>query len=192
MTSQWELPPPETLTQYRAVGFLKARYSPSVEYIQRGSFIAEKTTFSASINQGLAKKNRQHPDLLNINCIWQVWLRSNSNGAPLKFHAYNFGEQANFSEDYFSVRGQLFDWNSQLEEIVIKIERNSQPQHNRKDSYLWKPNYLKIRGQLSATLLLGQFWSLDCSRSGNDLILLSANKIADAPQSKDITLSPRF
>ena len=40
MIFHFQLKPPDMLTQYRAVGFLKARYLPSGESIQRGNFIA--------------------------------------------------------------------------------------------------------------------------------------------------------
>ena len=78
----------------------------------------------------------------------------------------------------FSVRGELVYQAADTSSLVIKIKQAPRKQDD-------KPKYfkLKIKGVL-ATKAVGKFWDLHLKREGDELLLLTAEAIAELPRKR--------
>ncbi|MGK7873504.1 MAG: hypothetical protein AB4426_09370 [Xenococcaceae cyanobacterium] len=190
------LKPPDTPTQYRAVGFLRATYLPSADKFQRGTLVTgDGKNFPAIIKYPFVNWFKKSPERLDQTHIWSVWPRTIKDSPGLVFeasHIINEYDSERFRQvsnaiDYFSIRGQLWKWDEQKGKLVIKIKRNEQLQTN---SNKKKPFYLEIQGRLPVEKECGQFWELKCFRDGEALLLEDGRMVKDAEEMKAIASTP--
>ncbi len=107
------LKPPDTPTQYRAVGFLHAKYLPSAENFLRGTLVTDDGLFPAALNHALANWLNKNPEQLSTSCIWLVYPRKLKESPGLTFSAYSIVEIEQSVANYFSIRGQLWGWDEE-------------------------------------------------------------------------------
>jgi hypothetical protein len=71
--------------------------------------------------------------------------------------------------DIFQVRGRIYKIFKAA--FSVQLERNEKPPKGRENSYLWKPFYVTIQGNLPDGASPEQFWELLCTREGEYLRL---------------------
>ena len=184
------LKPPDHPTQYRAVGFLHAKYLPSAENFLRVTLVTEDGVFPADINHALANWLKKNPTQLSTSYIWQVYPRKLKESPGLTFSAYSIVEIEQSVANYFSIRGQLWKWDEEKGKLVMRIRRNEEPPPRLKHTPLWKPFYLEIQGRLPVEKKRGQFWEFKCFRDGESLLLEDGRMIEDAAEMKEIEDNP--
>ncbi len=177
---------PDTPTQYRAIGFLHAKYLPSAENFLRGTLVTDDGLFPAALNHALAKWLKKNPTQLSTSYIWLVYPRKLKESPGLTFSAYSIVEIEQSVANYFSIRGQLWGWDEEKGKLVIKIKRNEEPPPRLKGTKLWKPFYLEIQGRLPVSKERGQFWELKCFRDGESLLLGDGRMVKNADEMKAI------
>ncbi len=180
------LKPPDTPTQYRAVGFLHAKYLPSAENFLRGTLVTDDGLFPAALNHALANWLNKNPTQLSTSCIWLVYPRKLKESPGLTFSVKSIVEIEQSVANYFSIRGQLWTWNEENGKLVMRIRRNEEPPPRLKHTPLWKPFYLEIQGRLPVEKKRGQFWEFKCFRDGESLLLEDGRMIKDAAQMKEL------
>ena len=63
------LKPPDTPTQYRAIGFLHAKYLPSAENFLRGTLVTDDGLFPAALNHALATPKSEKAEASATNWL---------------------------------------------------------------------------------------------------------------------------
>ena len=186
--------------QYRAIGIINGKYIPNdSEQLNRGFLIDSKGEKIETVVLGKALSLlKRHIDLQKIyfwivypknkntlNLLLQVagiWDPYQLNDFPNDSSKTNFSKllkELDLKDNYFSVRGELVFVNTQKKEIVIKIKSASKLKNLKNKNFK-----LVIKGELSLELL-NSFVSLDISREGNALKLISFEVIEKDP-SKNI------
>ncbi len=193
------LKPPDTPTQYRAIGFLRATYLPSADNFSRGTLATDDGKLFPAVLNGLGiGQLRKNPEKLGVPNIWIVWPRKIQDSPSLVFSAKCFVEYSDearqqeitASADYFSIRGQLWKWDEEEGKLVIKIKRNAKSAANSSNKKSLKPFYLEIKGSLPVEKERGQFWELKCFRDGETLLLEDGRMILNAAEMKEIEENP--
>ena len=184
------LKPPDTPTQYRAVGFLHAQYLPSAENFLRGTLVTDDGLFPAALNHALANWLKKNPEQLSTSYIWLVYPRKLKESPGLTFSVKSIVEIEQSVANYFSIRGQLWIWNEENGKLVMRIRRNEDPPPRLKHTPLWKPFYLEIQGRLPVEKKRGQFWEFKCFRDGESLLLEDGRMVKDALEMKEIEDNP--
>jgi len=176
--------------QHRAIGIVNGKFTPlSSEQINRGFLIDNKDEKIETVVLGKALSLlKKHIDLKK-NYYWIVYPKNKNtqnlhlqvagiwdpyqlNDFPNDSSKTNFSkllEELGLKDNYFSVRGDLVFVNTQKKEIIIKICSATKSKNPKNKSKNFK---LVIKGELSLELL-NSFVSLDISRDGNALKLIS-------------------
>ncbi len=184
------LKPPDTPTQYRAVGFLRAQYLPSADKFRQGTLVTDDGLFPAELNHDLANWLKKNPDQLEQPNLWMVYPRKSDSSPGLTFSARRLADESTSNANYFSIRGQLWGWDEEKGKLVMRIRRNEEPPPRLKHTPLWKPFYLEIQGRLPVEKKRGQFWEFKCFRDGESLLLEDGRMIEDAAEMKEIEDNP--
>ncbi len=176
--------PAVELAQYRAIGFVQAKYEPSENKFYKGTFITTDSKIPGGLNHALTKWLQKNEECLGYRLIWRVYPIGVRGNGGLSFEAISIINSSQYEIDCFSIRGKLFKWDE--DKLIIKVKRNFPP-----NSQHLIPNFLEIRGQLPGILEKKQFWELKCLREVNQLKLVSGRMILDAQQMKALKKSHR-
>ena len=104
---------------------------------------------------------------MQVAGIWDPYQLNDFPNDSSKINFSKLLEEINLKDNYFSVRGELVFVNSKKKEIVIKICSSSKLKNLKNKNFK-----LVIKGEISIELL-NSFVSLDISRDGNALKLIS-------------------
>ena len=174
--------------QYRAIGIVSGKFVPNnSKQLNKGFLIDNKGEKIETVVLGKALSLlKKYIDLKksyfwivypkNKNCqhlhlqVAGIWDPYQLNNFPINSSKTNFSkllEELNLKDNYFSVRGELVFVNTQKKEIIIKICSDSKLKNLKNKNFK-----LVIIGELSLELL-NSFVSLDITRDGNALKLIS-------------------
>ena len=92
------LKPPDTPTQYRAVGFLRAQYLPSADKFRQGTLVTDDGLFPAELNHDLANWLKKNPDQLEQPNLWMVYPRKSDSSPGLTFSARRLADESTSRE----------------------------------------------------------------------------------------------
>ena len=173
--------------QYRAIGIVKAKYSPNhIDQLNRGVLTDIKGEQLETVILGKALSLlKKHIDL-NKSYFWVVYPKNKNtqnlhlqvagiwdphqlNDLPDDSSEKNFAElldELSLKDNYFSVRGKLVFVNTQKKEVVVKICITPKPNNLKNKNFK-----LVIKGELPIKFL-NSFVSLDVLRDGNSLSLV--------------------
>ena len=104
---------------------------------------------------------------LQVAGIWDPYQLNDFSNDSSKTNFSKLLEELNLQDNYFSVRGKLVFVNTQKKEIIIKITSESKLKNLKNKNFK-----LVIIGEISLELL-NSFVSLDITRDGNALKLIS-------------------
>ena len=174
--------------QYRAIGIINGKFTPhNSEQLNRGFLIDKKGEKIETVVLGKALSLlKKHIDLKK-SYFWVVYPKNKNtqnlhlqvagiwdpyqlNDFPNNSSETNFSElleELDLKDNYFSVRGDLVFVNAQKKEIVIKVRLTSILKNLKNKNFK-----LAIKGELPLELL-NSFVSLDITRDGNALELIS-------------------
>ena len=174
--------------QYRAIGIINGKFTPhNSEQLNRGFLIDKKGEKIETVVLGKALSLlKKHIDLKK-SYFWVVYPKNKNtqnlhlqvagiwdpyqlNDFPNNSSETNFSElleELDLKDNYFSVRGDLVFVNAQKKEIVIKVRLTSMLKNLKNKNFK-----LAIKGELPLELL-NSFVSLDITRDGNALELIS-------------------
>ena len=174
--------------QYRAIGIINGKFTPhNSEQLNRGFLIDKKGEKIDTVVLGKALSLlKKHIDLKK-SYFWVVYPKNKNtqnlhlqvagiwdpyqlNDFPNNSSETNFSElleELDLKDNYFSVRGDLVFVNAQKKEIVIKVRLTSMLKNLKNKNFK-----LAIKGELPLELL-NSFVSLDITRDGNALELIS-------------------
>lgn len=211
---QQPIPPPSEPKQYRAIGLLRGRYTPSVEQFTRGSMTTiEGTTFEAVLLGRVMSLVKNHLDLEQDH-LWVVYPRTRDTEEELHVQIVGVWEpeklhkdesQAasgdtpdstpssddadnsvpDYDDDYFSIRGEIVFYAPERENVVVKIQ-----QAPRKPTDKAKAFKLQLKGVLPSEKVLGYFWDLEVKRQATNLVIISGTSIGLVPPKKKDERSP--
>ena len=178
--------------QYRAIGIINGKFTPhNSEQLNRGFLIDDKGEKIETVILGKAlsllkkhidlkksyywivyPKNKNTQNLhLQVAGIWDPYQLNDFPNDSSKTNFSKLLEKLDLKDNYFSVRGKLVFVNTQKKEFVIKICSTSKLKNFKNKNFK-----LVIKGELSLELL-NSFVSLDISRNGNALKLISCEVI---------------
>jgi hypothetical protein len=174
--------------QHRAIGIVSGKFTPNdSEQLNRGFLIDNKGEKIETVVLGKAlsllkkhidlkksyywivyPKNKNTQSLhLQVAGIWDPYQLNNFPNDSSKYNFSSLLEELDLKDNYFSVRGELVFVNTQKKEIVVKICLASKLKNLKNKNFK-----LIIKGELSLKLL-NSFVSLDISREGNALKLIT-------------------
>ena len=178
--------------QYRAIGIINGKFTPNESgQLNRGFLIDDKGEKIETVILGKAlsllkkhidlkksyywivyPKNKNTQNLhLQVAGIWDPYQLNDFPNDSSKTNFSKLLEKLDLKDNYFSVRGKLVFVNTQKKEFVVKICSNSKLKNFKNKNFK-----LVIKGELSLELL-NSFVSLDISRNGNALKLISCEVI---------------
>ena len=174
--------------QYRAIGIVNGKFIPNdSKQLNKGFLIDNKGEKIETVVLGKALSLLKKYIDLKKNYFWIVYPKNKNcqhlhlqvagiwdpyqlNNFPINSSKTNFSkllEELNLKDNYFSVRGELVFVNTQKKEIIIKISSDSKLKNLKNKNFK-----LVIIGEISLELL-NSFVSLDITRDGNALKLIS-------------------
>lgn len=204
---QQPIPPPSEPKQYRAIGLLRGRYTPSSEQFTRGEMAAADGTVIETVLLGrIMSLVKNHLDLEQEH-LWVVYPRTKD--AKRDLHVQIVGvwepEKLNrdetapesdpvveqpdavdpatlspgYEDDYFSIRGEVVFIAPEEETVVVKIQQTP-----RKTSDKAKAFKLQLKGVLASDKAVGYFWDLQVKRQETDLLITAGTVIGLVPPKK--------
>ena len=195
------IPPPSEPMQYRAIGLVRGKYTPSAEQFTRGMLVAtDETAIDAVLLGRIMSLVKNHLDL-NTEHLWVVYPRTRQQDDDLHVQIVGVWEpekldktspssnaevtestetstpdhsdaQSQGVEDgYFSIRGEVVYQSQDDQKIIVKIK-----QAPRQDDD--KPKFFKLtlKGLLEKKAV-GFFWDFQVRRQVNDLLIQEAKEI---------------
>ena len=178
--------------QYRAIGIINGKFTPNESgQLNRGFLIDDKGEKIETVILGKAlsllkkhidlkksyywivyPKNKNTQNLhLQVAGIWDPYQLNDFPNDSSKTNFSKLLEKLDLKDNYFSVRGKLVFVNTHKKEFVVKICSDSKLKNFKNKNFK-----LVIKGELSLELL-NSFVSLDISRNGNALKLISCEVI---------------
>lgn len=165
---------------YKAIGFIEAKYVPSADKFYKGSFQSFNINYPGGLNHALAKWLAKNPQLLQQPQLWRVYPRSpKSDSTKLNFEAIAAITCIDCEPGKFIIRGELYKWNENRRTFVIKVKRNISIPDRLKNSQLFQPSFLEIKGELPTSPKREQFWQTLCFLDGQTFVLIKAALLAD-------------
>lgn len=177
--------PPETPLQYRAIGLLWGKYTPSEEVLTKGTLVTSDGTnidavilgkLLALVKKGLIDLTKEHfwivyprtreeePKLhVQLAGVWEPeTLHPNETPAP------TLGQKP----DYFSIQGEVVYQHKEEGWVAVKVIQKPQKPDD-------KPSFfsLKLFGFLPERPVKN-FWSLHVEREGSNLVIQDGERIA--------------
>ncbi|MBD2036521.1 hypothetical protein H6F76_16030 [Leptolyngbya sp. FACHB-321] len=204
---QQPIPPPSEPKQYRAIGLVRGRYTPTDEQFTRGAMLTSDGTEVEAVLLGrVMSLVRNHLDLEQQH-LWVVYPRTremrqdlhvqivgvwepeklNKEGedaseletSPQAAPASSTPEDSGFDENYFSIRGEVVFYSAEEQQIVVKIQQAPRKTADREKAFK-----LRLDGVLSSPKALGYFWDLQVERRGAALVVTSGTPIGLVPPKK--------
>lgn len=205
------IPPPSEPMQYRAIGLVRGRYVASSEQFTQGAmFTSDGAELDAVLLGRIMSLVKNHLDLEKEH-LWVVYPRTRQENDKLHVQIVGVWEPENLAkhqtaddedsatEDLqtpangssssvvpssevpdggFSVRGEVVYQSFEGEHLVVKIKQAARKQDD-------KPKYfkLKIKGKLEIKAV-SKFWDLKVKREADELVVESAEAIADLPKKR--------
>lgn len=170
-----DFPKPAHPTEYRSVGVIQGRYLPSEEKPEVGLIqTLDGETFVTEMKQRLWQTFQEQLNL-EQSYYWKVYPRTKD--LKLRFTIKGVRKESGpipIKPDYFSIRGQVVRYNEKTGNIRVTIRSN------RRWSKL-KPYGLRLEGFLPDASI-GWFYSFEVERSGHQLLMIDAEKIAEIPK----------
>lgn len=171
-----DFPKPAHPTEYRAVGVIQGRYLPLEEKPEVGVIQTQDgETFVAEMKQKLWQTFQDQQLDLEQSHYWKVYPQTKD--LKLRFTIKGVRKESGpipIKPDYFSIRGQVVRYNEKSGNIRVTIRPN------RRWSKL-KPYGLRLEGFLPDASI-GWFYSFEVERSGHQLLMIDAEKIAEIPK----------
>ncbi|BAS56983.1 MULTISPECIES: hypothetical protein [Leptolyngbya] len=196
---QQPIPAPSEPMQYRAIGLLRGRYTPSEEQFTRGEMkTADGTTIEAVLLGRVMSLVKNHLDLEQEH-LWVVYPRTREKHEDLHVQIVGVWEPENLSkseeeseaeetpnylpsseveDNYFSIRGEVIFHTPEEKSMVIKIQQAPRKKDDRAKAFK-----LKLRGELTGKSV-GYFWEINAKREGADLVVMTAKSIGMIPPRK--------
>lgn len=180
------IPQPTQPQQYRAIGLLWGKYTPSAEEINKGILLATDGTIIDAVVKGkvLGLVKSSIVDLEKEH-LWVVYPKTPKEESPIPLHVQIAGiwepetlhpelekTELLYKADEFSIQGEVVFQENQQGLIVVKIQRAAlQPGD--------VPKYFKLKllGYLPPKAAKN-FWEFKVKRVGTDLVIQSAENIA--------------
>ncbi|MBF2065014.1 MAG: hypothetical protein IGS39_11425 [Calothrix sp. C42_A2020_038] len=187
------IPPPTQPQQYRAIGLLWGKYTPSAEEINKGILlVADGTIVDAVVKGKVLGLVKSSIIDLEKEHLWVVYPKTPKEDSPIPLHVQIAGiwepetlhpeleaTDLLYKADEFSIQGEVVFQENQQGLVVVKIQRAAlQPGD--------VPKYFKLKllGYLPPKAAKN-FWEFKVKRVGTDLVIQSAENIASlAPPSK--------
>lgn len=210
---QQPIPPPSEPKQYRAIGLLRGRYSPSEEQFTRGEMTtADGTVIEAVLLGRVMSLVRNHLDLAEDH-LWVVYPRTRETQDNLHVQIVGVWEPEKLSkgkdqQDVESADGAGDGTQAEAEtvdqdlspgydddyfsirgEVVFYSPEEKQvvvkiQQAARKSSSKAKAFKLKLEGTLPSPKTLGYFWDLHVKRVGAALVITEGTAVGLVPPRK--------
>lgn len=196
------IPPPSEPLQYRAIGLVRGRYTPSSEQFTQGSLTTPDSTVIDTVLLGrVMSLVRKHLDL-DKEHLWVVYPRTREQKEDLHVQIVGVWEPEKLTPDqpvaeetsppepsesdaetpnerltdgYFSIRGEVVYQSQDQEQVVVKIKQAPRKTDERPRSFK-----LNLKGVLPSRGL-GQFWDFHVLRQGSHLLIQEATSIAELP-----------
>jgi hypothetical protein len=169
----------EISEKHQANGFISGLYIAGKEFHKGELLIPEEGQhFPFTLSSRLVSWIKKNPQVLQSKALYQVWPNQLKGASDqLSFHAIKVCPSVDtfrFS-DWFSIRGQLWDWDEKKRSLRIKIVRNadSPPPRGKRNSF-----YLEVKGSLPCNKYRGELWEMQCVREGNNFIVSNPIKIS--------------
>lgn len=197
------IPPPSEPKQFRAIGLVKGRYTPSDNQLNRGMLLTtDGTSLDAVLLGRVISLVKKHLDLEQEH-LWVVYPRTRDNEIGLHLQILGVWEPeelsnnqglnlagpqqspASLQDGYFSIRGEVVYQSPDESYIVAKIRQSP-----RKGSTQAKTFKLRLEGALPSRAI-GYFWDLDVQRQGNNLVIHRASSVGVLPPKKAKRTQPR-
>lgn len=204
------IPPPSEPKQYRAIGLVRGRYTPSDEQFTRGTMTTgDGTEIEAVLLGRVMSLVKNHLDLEQEH-LWVVYPRTRETKQDLHVQVVGVWEpeklnkdaeadeaeptptipeptsefSPGYQDDYFSIRGEIVFHSVEDQHIIVKIQ-----QAPRKSSDKAKAFKLRLEGLLESPKLLGYFWDLHVERQGTALTIKQGSPIGLVPPKKKVERS---
>ncbi|MGI0488372.1 hypothetical protein ACN4EK_23250 [Pantanalinema rosaneae CENA516] len=199
---QQPIPPPSEPKQYRAIGLVRGRYTPSEEEFTCGTVMtADNTELKAVLLGRVMSLVRNHLDLAQEH-LWVVYPRTREASQELHVQIMGVWEPETLKKDeaeeteasetaptpspeplledgFFSIRGEVVFLSPEENHVVVKIQ-----QAPRKSSQKAKAFKLNLQGNLPGTRTVGYFWDLQVKRQDNALLIADGTCIGLTPPRK--------
>jgi len=181
------IPPPTESKQYRAIGLIKGRYTPSEEQFTRGTVITEDGSELDAVLLGRVMNLVRDRLELEQDHLWVVYPRTREQEQQLHIQIMGVWAPEEMGQpmppqptpqtvpDYFSIRGEVVFQSKEESFVIVKIRRAKQPQEEKPQAF-----NLRLEGQLPHKGV-GGFWDLEARRQGSQLQIESATAI-DKPR----------
>ncbi len=194
-TRSHPIPPPGEKMQYRAIGLLKGKYTPSKEHFNQGILLTEDGTIVDAVLLGRIMSLLKKHLSLEEEHLWVVYPRPRQQEGNLHAQIVGVWEPENLAQDrapssdreasplpiedgFFSIRGEVVYQSEPDQRIVVKIRQSPRKQDK-------KPRFFKLT--LTGTLnqkAVGRFWDLQIQRQGNALVIQSGEDVGVVPKRK--------
>ncbi len=199
---QQPISPPSEPKQFRAIGLIRGRYTPSEDKFTQGDLLtSDGTTIEAVLLGRVMSLIRNHLDL-EADHLWVVYPRTREKReeeeeASLHVQIVGVWEpetlakkdedesqhslalSPGYEDDYFSIRGEVIAYSADAEVIIVKIQ-----QAPRKASEKGKYFKLSLLGALPQEKFPGYFWDFQVKRSGSALQISQSTCIGLLPPRK--------
>lgn len=199
---QQPIPPPSEPKQYRAIGLVRGRYTPSEEEFTCGTVVtADNTELKAVLLGRVMSLVRNHLDLAQEH-LWVVYPRTREASQELHVQIMGVWEPETLKKDeseeteetekapppsaeplledgFFSIRGEVVFLAAEENHVVVKIQ-----QAPRKSSQKAKAFKLNLQGNLPGARTVGYFWDLQVKRQDNALLIADGTCIGLTPPRK--------
>jgi hypothetical protein len=198
---QQPIPPPSEPKQYRAIGLVRGRYTPSEEEFTCGTVVtADNTELKAVLLGRVMSLVRNHLDLTQEH-LWVVYPRTREASQELHVQIMGVWEPETLKKEeseeegaekapapsaeplledgFFSIRGEVVFLSPEESHVVVKIQ-----QAPRKSSQKAKAFKLNLQGNLPGARTVGYFWDLQVKRQDNALLIADGTCIGLTPPRK--------
>lgn len=186
------IPPPASKQQYRAIGLLWGKYSPSTEQITQGKLVTDDGVTVDSVLKGNLLSLVKNILDLDKPHLWVVYPRTPPEESEFALHVQIAGvwepetlhpgmevPESQYQADDFSIQGEVVFQDLQSGKIVVKIVRQAQ-----KPGEIAKYFKVTLKGYLPPKSIK-QFWEFRVRRIATDLVIQQAENIASlAPPGK--------
>ncbi len=198
---QQPIPPPSEPMQYRAIGLVKGRYTPSATQLNRGMLLTtDDTSLDAVLLGRVISLVKNHLDLEQEH-LWVVYPRTREDQRSLHLQILGVWEPEELSKDqpspvtnagptghyrtpvaltdgYFSIRGEVIYQSQDQSYVTVKIQQSPRKQSEQPKSFK-----LRLEGILPPRAV-GRFWDLEVERRASVLVINKGSSVAVVPPKK--------
>jgi hypothetical protein len=191
------IPPPAQKMQYRAIGLLKGKYTPSADQFNQGILLTEDGTIIDAVLLGRIMSLLKKHLSLEEEHLWVVYPRPRQKEGNLHAQIVGVWEPEKLTQNrmpasattttssslpiedgFFSIRGEVVYQSEADQRIIVKIRQS--PRKKEK-----KPRFFKL--SLAGTLegkAVGHFWDLQVRRQSNELVIHAGEDMGTIPKRK--------